>query len=131
MADRGTRLWGFRHVATRYLNRFTRPFAAWLPGFGVISHRGRKSGRIYRTPVNVFRRGDTFLFFMTYGPDVQWVKNVQAAGLASIHTRGRDVALTDPELFEDPQRRSVPPFVRGVGRLLGATWFLRMRRAST
>src|SRR5258708_9874623 len=36
-------------------------FAARLPGFGIVTHVGRKSGRIYRTPVNVFREPDGFL----------------------------------------------------------------------
>ena len=36
-------------------NRITSRFAARLPGFGILPHVGRKSGRVYRTPVNVFR----------------------------------------------------------------------------
>ena len=36
------------------LNRLTRHIAPWMPGFGVVVHRGRRSGRRYRTPVNVF-----------------------------------------------------------------------------
>ena len=36
-------------------NRITSRFAARLPGFGILTHVGRKSGRIYGTPVNVFR----------------------------------------------------------------------------
>src|SRR5205814_189822 len=36
------------------LNRLTRHIAPWLPGFGVIVHHGRRSGRRYQTPVNVF-----------------------------------------------------------------------------
>ena len=36
------------------LNRLTRHIAPWMPGFGVIVHRGRRSGRRYQTPVNVF-----------------------------------------------------------------------------
>jgi hypothetical protein len=35
-------------------NRITSRFAARLPGFGILAHVGRKSGRVYRTPVNVF-----------------------------------------------------------------------------
>jgi hypothetical protein len=49
-----------RHVARfnpRVTNRITRPLARWLPGFGVVEHAGRRSGRRYRTPVNVFRSG--------------------------------------------------------------------------
>jgi len=34
-------------------NRITGLFEGWLPGFGIVTHVGRKSGRLYRTPVNV------------------------------------------------------------------------------
>jgi F420H(2)-dependent quinone reductase len=71
-----TRLWRFRHAVRRYINPVTRPIAARLPTFALLTHRGRKSGRTYRTPINVFRRGDDYFFFLTYGSDVQWVKNV-------------------------------------------------------
>jgi hypothetical protein len=67
-----TRLWRFRHVATRYLNPFTRVVAGRLPGFGILIHRGRETGRTLRTPINVFRRGNVFVFFLTYGSDVEW-----------------------------------------------------------
>jgi hypothetical protein len=77
MNDR-TRLWPLRRVATRFIDP-------------------RSSGRLYRTPVNVFRRGDTFLFFLTYGSDVQWVKNVLAAGDCTIETRNETLDLVDPE----------------------------------
>jgi deazaflavin-dependent oxidoreductase (nitroreductase family) len=125
--DERTRMWALRHVATRYLNPFTRPFAGWLPGFGILTHQGRKTGRAYRTPINVFRRGKEYVFFLTYGSDVEWVKNVLAAGRCTLRTRGRDVVLVSPEIFSDPERRLVPLPVRAVGRLLGATQFLRMR----
>lgn len=124
-----SRLWWFRHVATRYLNPLTRPFAGWLPAFGVITHRGRRTGRTYRTPVNVFRRGSNFVFFLTYGPDVEWVKNVMAAGRCTLRTRGRDVELVEPELVTDPGRRLAPLPVRGVLALVGATQHVRMRAA--
>ena len=122
-----TRLWGFRHVATRYLNPVTRLFAGWVPGFGILTHRGRKTGQTYRTPINVFRRGDDYLFFLTYGPDVEWVKNVFAEGRCVLRTGGRDVSLIEPELITDPERRMAPAVVRSVGRLVRATHFVRMR----
>jgi hypothetical protein len=37
------------------LNRVMRHVAPWLPGLTVVVHRGRRSGRSYRTPVNLFR----------------------------------------------------------------------------
>jgi hypothetical protein len=39
-----------------FTNRITRMFSGWLPGFGILTHVGRKSGKVYRTPVNVFER---------------------------------------------------------------------------
>jgi deazaflavin-dependent oxidoreductase (nitroreductase family) len=95
-AHRRTRVWGFRPFANRYLNRLTRPLAKGLPGFAILTHRGRKTGRTYSTPINVFRRGDDYFFFLTYGSDVQWVKNVLANGSCSIETRGRIVELVEP-----------------------------------
>jgi hypothetical protein len=38
-----------------FTNRITSLFGGWLPGFGILTHVGRKSGRVYRTLVNVFR----------------------------------------------------------------------------
>src|SRR6202040_28441 len=60
-------------------NRITGRFADRLPGFGILTHVGRKSGRVYRTPVNVFRAPQGFLIALTYGRDSEWVKNVVAA----------------------------------------------------
>src|SRR5262245_33851038 len=127
-----TRAWRFRHVATRYVDPLLRPLAARLPSFGVLTHRGRTSGHIYRTPINVFRRGPDYLFFLTYGSDVQWVKNVLAAGSCSLETKGKVIRLVDPELITDPELRPAPAPVRFIeGRIAGATRYLRMRAAST
>ena len=126
-----TRAWRFRKVATRYVDPLLRPLAARAPFFGIITHRGRTSGRTYRTPVNVFRRGDAYLFFLTYGSDVQWVKNVLVAGSCSLETRGEMIHLAEPELITDPDLRPAPAAVRFIaGRIAGATRYLRMRRAS-
>src|SRR5262245_49490845 len=127
-----TRMWRFRHVATHYVDPVLRLVAGRLPTFGIVTHPGRKTGRVYHTPINVFRRDDTYLFFLTYGSDVQWVKNIIAAGACSLRTRGRDVALVEPELITDPELRLAPPVVRFVERrLAGVTELLRMRAASS
>jgi deazaflavin-dependent oxidoreductase (nitroreductase family) len=122
-----TRVWRFRHLATRFVNPVTRLFAGYVPFFGVLTYRGRRSGRMYNTPVNVFRRGGDFIFFLTYGSDTNWVKNVLAAGECSILARGRNVTLTRPEVIVDPTRRLVPAPIRFIGRLGNVTEFLRMR----
>ena len=123
-----TRMWRVRRGVNRYMNPITRPLARRLPGFAILTHTGRKSGHKYQTPINVFKRGNHYLFFLTYGSDVEWVKNVLATGSASIETRGQVVELVEPELITDPELRAAPPHVRFLeGRIAGATEYVRMR----
>ena len=125
-------MWRFRPLVQRYINPITRPGAKRLPTFAVLTHCGRKTGREYRTPINVFRRGDDYFFFLTYGSDVQWVKNILATGCCSIETRGRVVQLVEPELITDPELRPAPPHVRFVERrIAGVTQYIRMRASSS
>jgi len=44
-----------------FTNRITSLFAGWLPGFGILTHVGRKSAKVYRTPINVFRGSNGFI----------------------------------------------------------------------
>ena len=47
-----------RPFTTRFCNPVSRRFASHLPGFAILVYVGRRSGRTYRTPMNVFRNGD-------------------------------------------------------------------------
>ncbi|MDQ0382306.1 nitroreductase family deazaflavin-dependent oxidoreductase [Amycolatopsis thermophila] len=117
----------FNRVAT---NRVTGPFSKRLPGFGTIVHRGRKSGKTYRTPVNVFRTPGGFVVALTYGPDADWVRNVLAADGCEIETRGRVVKATRPRLVHDERRSGMPPGVRQILSVIGVTDFLALDRVS-
>jgi deazaflavin-dependent oxidoreductase (nitroreductase family) len=111
------------------LNRVTRHIAPWAPGFGLVIHQGRKSGREFRTPVNVFRRGDGFTFALTYGADADWVRNVTAAGGCTLITRRVSHRLTDPVLSTDASASDMPPVVRNILRLTRTTEYLHLRIA--
>jgi deazaflavin-dependent oxidoreductase (nitroreductase family) len=116
-----------RPFTKRVINPVTRLFAGWLPGFAILTHVGRKSGRTYRTPINVFRRGDHYLFALTYGADVDWVKNVLAAGGCELQTRGRTVRLADPCVSADPAKGVLPLPLRWAGSVVGLTEFLHLQ----
>src|SRR6266508_1615241 len=123
-----------RYIArfnTRVTNHVTRPFAALLPGFGIVRHVGRRSGRTYETPVNLFRSGKNYVVALTYGTDSEWVKNVIAAGGCEVRTRGNTVRMSGPRVFSDPTRRVVPAAVRLPLRLLEVTDFMSLRSAET
>lgn len=111
------------------VNPVLRRVAGRLPDFALLTYVGRKSARRYTTPINVFEHDGTYVFALTYGHDVQWLKNVLAAGSCEIRTRGRNVRLVDPELFEDPSRRFVSAPARFILRLTNVTEFVRMRAA--
>lgn len=107
-------------------NRITSRFAARLPGFGILTHVGRKSGKPYRTPVNVFREPEGFLIALTYGRDSEWVKNVLSAGGCQLETRGMRYQLSSPTIVHDPTRRRFPIPVRIVLKVVGADEYMEV-----
>ena len=124
------RLWRARTLVHRFVNPVTRLFAGRLPWFAILIHVGRRSGRTYEIPINAFRRGGSYVFALTYGSDVDWLKNVQAAGECHIRKRGRIVHLVDPEVITDPELRELPRLVRPfLARVDRVTQVLRMRVA--
>jgi deazaflavin-dependent oxidoreductase (nitroreductase family) len=118
-----------RPFTIHVFNPFSRLFVRWLPGFGILSYRGRKTGKRYRTPMNAFRDGDGWVFALTYGSDVQWVKNVLASGHAELLVRRTTYRLVDPELLVDPARRLMPFGIRQLLGLMRVSEFMRMRPA--
>jgi deazaflavin-dependent oxidoreductase (nitroreductase family) len=113
-------------INRRVTNRLLTGLATRLPGFGVVIHIGRRSRRQYRTPVNVFRRGDRFIIALTYGLNSDWVRNVLAEGGCALETRGRTLRLSRPQLFHDESRQAVPAPVRLVLGLVNVYDFLEL-----
>lgn len=108
-------------------NRVIRPVAGRIGGFGVVEHVGRKSGRAFRTPVNVFRTAAGYVIALTYGPDADWVRNVLAAGGCVLETRGKRIPLGSPRLYRDEGRSVLPAVPRRIVRLIGVDEFLELR----
>lgn len=113
-----------RRATNRATNRITLRLATRVPGFGVVVHTGRKSQRLFRTPVNVFPRRGGYVVALTYGSTSDWVRNVLARGGCTLETQGRTYSLTRPRLFEDRQRRAMPNPVRFVLGILHVCEFL-------
>jgi deazaflavin-dependent oxidoreductase (nitroreductase family) len=114
----------------RFSNLFMRPIASRLPWFGVLEHVGRRSGTKRQTALMAFRRGpDRWVMALTYGTDVQWLRNVVAAGHCRLLSRGRWIEVTDPRQFRDASRSSVPWLVRPMLAILRVDDFVEMREA--
>ena len=113
-------------VNIAFTNRITTLFAGWLPGFGILTHVGRKSGKVYRIPVNVFRASNGFIVALTYSSQSEWVKNVLEAGGCELKTRGKKYQLSSPNVVHDPTRRRFPIPVRLVLRIVGADEYMEL-----
>jgi deazaflavin-dependent oxidoreductase (nitroreductase family) len=97
----------------RHTNKVSRHVAGWLPGFGIVIHSGRRSGRTYETPVNVFRSKGGFLFALTYGR-ADWVQNVMAAGSAQLRHRGKVHEIANPMIVAAPRHPDLPLVPRTI-----------------
>jgi deazaflavin-dependent oxidoreductase (nitroreductase family) len=111
-----------------FTNRITSIFAGWLPCFGILTHVGRKSGKVYRTPINVFQASNGFIIALTYSSQSEWVKNVVAAGGCKLKTRGKNYQLSAPKIVRDPTRRRFPIPVRIVLRIVGADEYMELSK---
>ncbi|MDF2704265.1 MAG: hypothetical protein K0S10_3211, partial [Rubrobacteraceae bacterium] len=111
----------------------------------VIRHRGRRSGREYATPVVAEPvAGDAFIIPLPYGEDVDWLKNLLAAGRATIEWKGKTHEVVQPEvideetafpLLDERHRRTWRRFgierflrVKGIRRDLGASRWEELRK---
>ncbi len=118
-----------RRFTVHILNPVLRPFAGHLPGFAIVVNVGRKTGKVYGTPVNVFVPNGEYVFALTYGSKVSWVQNILAAGGCKLEVRGQTIRLTDPRIMVDQSLHLLPIPARWIERSQGVTEILVMRPA--
>lgn len=93
----------------RFLNKALVHLAGVGP-FVEVEHVGRRSGRVFRTPIMAFRDGSTITIALTYGPDVDWLKNLRAAGGGRMHVGRQLVTLGAPRRLSTTSGRARMPF---------------------
>ena len=99
-------------------NPIQRRYAWLLPPWAIICHRGRHSGRPYRTPVNAYKRGRTLAVVMLYGEETDWVRNLIARG-GQVVRAGRTFELINPRVVDPQGAPGASPVARALGRLSG------------
>jgi deazaflavin-dependent oxidoreductase (nitroreductase family) len=96
--------------------------------YGVVHHRGRRSGAAYATPVDARRTAAGVVITLPYGPDTDWCRNVLAAGSCTLTLGGEDLALTAPQVV--PASVAAPQVPTDVARRWqrqGLAHFLALR----
>ncbi|MFN6545096.1 nitroreductase/quinone reductase family protein [Mycolicibacterium nivoides] len=97
----------FRNVVRTFNKHVLNPVMLRLAGrkhwyASVIRHTGRNSGKKYATPVVAEKVAGGFLIPLPYGPGVDWLRNVLAAGKATITSGGETHEVTAPEIVDLP-----------------------------
>ena len=123
----------WRIILKHTLNLLTRRLARTSFGpFSIVRHVGRRSGKQYETPIIVAPADDGFVIELTYGPDVDWYKNVLAAGGCTIIWHGKEYVIDNLEpLDAETGRSAFPLLARLILRLTRRQHFVKMIEAST
>ncbi|WP_343601830.1 nitroreductase family deazaflavin-dependent oxidoreductase [Mycobacterium sp.] len=103
----------------RVTNPIQRLWAGRLPGYGILEHVGRRSGALYRTPLTVFSADidgtPGVAILLTYGPDRDWLKNLNAAGGGRMRRHGKTFGVTDPRTVTRAEAaRYLSPRLRAI-----------------
>ena|SRR5436190_18470416 len=115
-----------------FVEPIARPLAGsrWLPLWALLQHRGRTSGKKYRTPVVTFRTRTGFVIPLPFGDQTQWAKNLGASGSGSLRWKGRDWAVRSPAIVETAAARpALGPIFGRLVRLVGIRQFVRLEDA--
>jgi deazaflavin-dependent oxidoreductase (nitroreductase family) len=96
----------------------------------VIQHVGRKSGRAYRTPVDIVPTRTGFLVALPYGTQADWLQNVLAAGSATVVTNGERLDVDGPTIVATADVADlIPSRTLRTLTLFGVDECLHLRRA--
>jgi deazaflavin-dependent oxidoreductase (nitroreductase family) len=111
------------------LNPLTRRLARSSFGpFSIVRHIGRRSGKLYETPIIVGPVKDGFVIELTYGHDVDWHKNVLAAGGCTVIWHGKEYVIDKIEpLDTQTGRAAFSPPQQLILRLLRRKHFEKMK----
>jgi hypothetical protein len=109
----------WRNSIRQFNRRTLNPLTLRMAGnrlriYAALQHTGRRSGRRYTTPVVAEPLGDGFVIPLPYGNDVDWYRNVMAAGLCQLTWNGRTYRLDRPELIAPARALSVFPWVQRI-----------------
>ena len=65
-----------------------------------LTHVGRKSGKEFITPLDAYEAEGGYMFMLVYGPKSDWVRNILAAGTATLRKDGKTYELRNPRVVD-------------------------------
>ena len=107
MDDNGRKEW-LRHFNRKVTNPLMMTFAG-RRGYTIVDHIGRRSKRLFHTPVLGQGAGENFFIPLPYGADTDWCLNVLAAGGCIVHWKKAAYQLVSPQIVEASIGEAVYP----------------------
>ncbi len=100
--------------------------------FAIIRHVGRRSGKPYETVIWVWPLREGFVIALTYGPEVDWYRNMRATGGGSVIWHKRVYAVEKPEPIDArTAMQAFPAFFRPIFRRAGMKDFVWMKSSGS
>ena len=121
-----------RFLNKRSFNRVTLRFAgSFYSPISIIRHVGRRSGTHYATPVIAVKPfGNQFIFALPYGNNVDWYRNILAAGKGTVICHGKEYQVEKPQPLDVKVGLSALPFLlKLIVSFVGVQHFIQMRSA--
>lgn len=114
-------------------NRLLRGFVSLSLGpFAILHHVGRRSGKPYETTIWVWPKGEGFVIALTYGPKVDWYRNMQETGGGTLVWHKRVYAVGKPEPVDACTAMSAfPATFRWLFRRAGLKDFVWMKSSGS
>ncbi len=117
-----------RIFVKHFVNPVLRNLARTSRGpFALLRHVGRRSGKTFETPIMAWRVADGFVIVLTYGPHVDWLRNLQAASGGTLRWHKREYALQKPEFIDAKTAElALPALIKKVLRMRGVHEFVKI-----
>lgn len=99
---------------TRFINKMMQTLARW--GIGpkqtyILTVPGRKSGKLYSTPVSLLEEGEDRWLVAPYG-EVSWVKNARAAGQVTLSRGGYTKTVAVKEISAEESAPILKQYIK-------------------
>ncbi|TXN28996.1 nitroreductase family deazaflavin-dependent oxidoreductase [Lacisediminihabitans profunda] len=119
---------GWLYTINHSLNRLTGRWARQgSEHFSIVRTVGRKSGKTFETPIIVRPIEGGFVCELTYGPEVNWYRNLVAANGGEIVHNGVTTKIVGLEPMTTAEGiAAFTPFQRRVLRMLKRTHFVKL-----
>ena len=77
--------------------------------FSILRHIGRRSGRTYQTPVLASYIGEMVLIPLSYGENVDWLRNTLARGGCELRWRNKWMRAINPLVIDSQTAFAILP----------------------